>query len=855
MNAPNIIAEAMAQHSQGNLVAADTLYQQALSTAPNNPELLHLYGMLKFQVGDHQKAIQFITQAIQLNPTAPNYHNNIGTVHESSGQVELAIAHYQQAIAIHPEYALAWFNLGTAYKNTHAIADAINALRHALALHPGNPDTLNNLGLALLEYGKSSEAESQFRAILQLLPDQAQARLNLGESLRGQKRFDEAIREYQYILDTAPNHAEALNNLGLVYLDLNQLDLAIHHFERAILVWPDFANAHNNLGVALKRLGKTRGAIKQYRHALEIMPNYAQALNNLGDALFTLGQLDEAIDCFVVSLKLAPQYWEAHNNYGNALKAQGKYADAIKCFEKALSFQPNYVDAHLNLSSTLLELGELEKAANHCRQAIAITPDKAEAHNNLGIALKKQGLFPEAQKCFEKALEMNPGYREAYGSLATLYRDQGNIEGAVQCYRDALKALPDNHILHSDLLFTQDLLAGTDTASLQAERKAWNVQHAQQLLRPHTFKNTRDSSRRLRIGYMSADFRAHSASYVFSAMLLRFNPDLFEVYAYSNTESEDSFTETIKQHVSAWRRIVELDDNAVSEIIREDAIDILVDLSGHSGGNRLLVFARKPAPIQITAWGYIGGTGMSAMDYFFADPVVVPPSEKIYFAESVYYLPSVIPGYFPVQFPDITESPAIASKQITFGAFNRLAKVSEATFHTWIEILQRIPHSRILFKTAELDNPVLKQRVLSHFSNAGIDTNRILIQGKSSWYEHMSAFRMADIALDSFPHNGGVTTLESLMMGLPMLTLRGKTVHGRVSASILTTLGLSDWVANSEAEYISLAIAKANDVNALADLRNNLRTVVNESVIGSTTDYVNAVEVAYRELWSMWCSN
>jgi predicted O-linked N-acetylglucosamine transferase (SPINDLY family) len=391
---------------------------------------------------------------------------------------------------------------------------------------------------------------------------------------------------------------------------------------------------------------------------------------------------------------------------------------------------------------------------------------------------------------------------------------------------------------------------------LYGERKKWDEIYAAPLWQdtPHT--NDPTPTRRLRIGYVSADFRAHSAARIFGGMLTRYDHSQFDVFAYSNLNGkDDEITELFKRNVTAWRNIVGVSDEAVAEMIREDEIDILVDLSGHTAGNRLLVFARKPAPIQITAWGYATGTGMRAMDVFFTDPVMVPPNEKPYFTEEVRYLPSVVGAFFNEPFPDVNELPALSDGIITFGSLNRLTKVSAEAYRVWAEVLLAVPRSRLILKTPELNDAAVRERVAGHFTQAGVAAERIIMRGKSSWHDHMQAYNQIDMALDPFPHGGGVTALEGLMMGVPVITLRWPTVVGRLSASIMTTLGLTDWITETQEQYVALAIRKASDLQSLAELRQQLRGMFTSSIIGDQVAYTRAVEQEYRLLWKEWCAN
>ena len=392
-------------------------------------------------------------------------------------------------------------------------------------------------------------------------------------------------------------------------------------------------------------------------------------------------------------------------------------------------------------------------------------------------------------------------------------------------------------------------------AELQEERRKWDEAHAAPLWQDPVHANDRSPTRRLRVGYVSGDLKEHSASKTFVGILTQYDRSQFDVYAYSNfTGKGDGFTERFKQGVTVWRDIGHLSDEAVANLIREDRIDILVDLSGHSAGNRLLVFARKPAPIQVTGWGYGTSTGMRAMDVFFTDPVLVPPEDKRYFTEEVRYQSSVWASYSIESFPEVNALPALSEGVITFGSFNRLAKVSEEAYRAWAEVLLALPGSRLMLKTPELEDAANRERIAGHFTQAGVAPQRIIMQGKTPWTEHVQAFNQVDIALDPFPHGGGVTTLEGLMMGVPVITLRWPSIAGRISASIMTGLGLTGWIAESAEQYVEIAVQKARDIDSLAALRGRLRSLVT-SAIGDQEAYVRSVEQEYRQLWQRWCAS
>ena len=581
----------------------------------------------------------------------------------------------------------------------------------------------------------------------------------------------------------------------------------------------------------------------------------SETLRKQGNAHLSNGKLEEAAECFRQAIALNPRYAEAYTNLGLVFQMQGNLDEAVALYHKAVVFKPDLLPAHLNLGNSLIELGQIDEAEDILHRVIAVAPEHHGALQSLGLIAAQRGDFSLAETMLRRALELQPNYVEAHTNLGNFLRHLNRLDEAEASYRRALQINPNYVVAHNNLIFTLDMKVDVDTASLQEERKQWNTVHAAHLHQQRAHFNIPDPERRLRIGYVSADFREHSAAYVFGTMLVNFDPDRFDVFAYSNSTKEDALTQHFKQSVTCWRKIVGLSDDTVADLIRKDEIDILVDLSGHSADNRLLVFARKPAPIQITAWGYATGTGLSAMDVFFADPIVVPPEEKHLYTEQVRYLPNVVGSFFLHPCPPVNTLPALSTKWITFGSFNRLVKNSEAAYRVWAQILLAIPYTRMIIKTPELGDASMRERVAGHFTRAGIAPERIILQGNTPHDEHLAAFNQIDIALDPFPHGGGVTALEGLMMGVPMITLRWPTLVGRLSASIMTTLGLTDWIAETQEDYVELAIQKVKDLQSLAALRQQLPGIFTLSIIGDQVTYTRAVEKEYRQLWKDWVSS
>ena len=583
----------------------------------------------------------------------------------------------------------------------------------------------------------------------------------------------------------------------------------------------------------LRRFGE---ALVCFDQASQYEPNLADADINRGNALKDLKRLEEAIASLDDTLGIDPD-------------------EALASFEHAFAINPEYAEAHNNRGNTPRDLQHLHAALESYDRAIQLKPDLAEAHCNRGALLEKMGQHEAALESLTKAITLQPDGADAYSHLATVHFSRGDMQSGIGFIRKALSLDPRMVNTHSALIFELDLLAGPDTAAQQQERGHWNQLHAEPLMKARDYVNDPDPQRPLRIGYVSGDFNDHSAASSFLLLLASFDRSLFEVIAYSNSSTKDEITASIQSRVTLWRDIYELSDDAAADLILHDRVDLLVDLSGHTKGNRLLVFARKPAPVQVSAIGYPTGTGMQAMDALFSDAVVIPPEERELYAEDVRYLPSVIMySRNPDDFPPVNELPALSSNVITFGAFNRLAKITEESLIVWVRLLQTLPQSALILKAGEFDDQVVRTQLMAPFIKAGIAPERISILGKTPWAGHMHALNRVDIALDTLPHGGGITTLEGIMMGIPVVTLRWPTFAGRASASLLTSLGLTDWIAENPDQYMEIAIEKSRDLDSLAALRARLRPQFAASIFGNPAVMVKAIENEYRKLWQEWCA-
>jgi protein O-GlcNAc transferase len=553
-----------------------------------------------------------------------------------------------------------------------------------------------------------------------------------------------------------------------------------------------------------------------------IAPNLAGAYNNLGIVCRTLGRLDEAVASFQRACALQPDYAEALNNLGNALDEQGRSQEAVDCYRRALLLQPEY----------------------------------AEALNNLGATLKGQGKLVEAVAAFQRALAIRPDYVSAHVNLGGAFNEMGRLDEASACFRRAMEIKPDHAAAHSSWLFLRNYVAGYDLAALYADHLEWARRHAEALTAlaaPHD--NDADPARRLRIGYVSGDLCSHSVANFIEPVLARHDRRRFEVTCYSNSPRVDEVTRRLQGYADHWRRIVGMSDAAAEAMIRADRIDILVDLSGHTADNRLPLFARKPAPLQTTWIGYPNTTGMSAMDYRISDANLDPPGmTERYHTEALVRLPASACFQPAAESPEVNDVPALTAGHVTFACFNNFTKVTDEAIGCWAQVLEAVPGSRLMLLIGDAGNAAARERVEQTFARHGVKPERLQLIGKRPLAEYLALHHGVDIALDPFPYNGGTTSVHSLWMGVPIITLAGQSPVSRVGVTILANVGLQELIAQSVAEYVAIARDLARDTERLCRIRAELRGRLQASPLIDAERLTRALEDAYRNMWQTWCT-
>jgi protein O-GlcNAc transferase len=795
---------------------------RAPATPPRIAELFAA-GVAHHQAGRLPQAEACYRQVLAAQPDRVDVHVNLANALRVQGKLDEAVAACREVIRIKPDWAQAHSNLALVLKAQGRLDDAIAAFREAIRINPGLPTLHFNLGVGLKDRGRLDAAVAALRNAIQIKPDLAEAYSNLGAVLKDQDHLDEVIAALREAIRIKPDHAEAHSNLGATFHRQGKLDEAIAALREAIRLKPDYADAYSNLGCVLFDRHEHVEGEAALLHAIRIKPDYAAAHSNLGKARLHLGRPDEAVAAFREATRIKPDFAEGYSNLGCALFDRREYIEAEAALLHAIRIKPDLADAHCNLGNARHHLGKLDQAIGSCRQAIRFKPGYAEPYLNLGAGLVAQGKFDEA----------------------------------VASYHEAIRLKPDFYSASSALAFCMNYMENASVGALFEAHREWEGRHGRLLPRADAHANDRSPGRRLKIGYVSPDFRGHSVAYFLEPLLQNHDRNAVAVFCYAEVSWPDAATRKFEQLADHWTKTVGMSDEALAERIRSDGIDILVDLAGHTAKNRLPVFARKAAPVQVTWLGYPNTTGLDAIDYRLVDDVTDPEGEADAFAsETLVRLPGGFLCYGATNdAPTPETAPCLSKGFVTFGSFNNPAKLSGATLDAWAQVLTRLPTARLLLKAKPFADAATRALYLERLAERGVAADRLeLIDWLPDSNAHLALYDRVDVALDPFPYNGTTTTCEALWMGVPVVTLRGDRHAGRVGASLLTQIGVTDLIADSIEAYVEMAVALAGDPTRLADLRRSLRPRMAASSLCDTAGFGRKVEDAYRTMWARWCA-
>lgn len=857
------LQEAVEAHRAGKLQDAERLYRAILTAQPKHPDASHNLGVLALACSKPLEALPFLRTALESNPRHVQFWKSYVNGLVLAGQPEAAhialaeskkvglpdtaVTEVEQALKERmsehvikhlskqnkpedggeadslsgptskvrepPQKVLAEIMASFNAQNFELAKQQANIL---IEKYPGHPFAWKVQGVILSLEGKFAESLEALHRAAMLSPEDPEAHYNLGNAQRETGYLTEAEMSCREAIRLAPGLALAHCNLSLVLKERGRLREAELSCREAIRLKPEIALAHNILGTVLKENGELTEAEASYREAIRLNPAFAEAHSNLGNALQALGRLSEAEASYLQSIQLKPDLAAVYGNLGATLDGLGRLSEAVASCRKAIQLAPEFAVAHSNLGTTLSNLGQLKLAETSYREAIRLKPDYAPAHNNLGNALRDLGRFGEAEDCFRQALLLKPDFFEAL----------------------------------SNLLFSQNYFTGRAPEIALGDAKAFGARISLRAQPKFTAWRCNPETRRLRVGLVSGDLRHHPVGYFVTSLVEHLDKARFELCAFPTTPIHDDLTERIKSNCSVWMPLCGKTDRDAATVIHEQGIHILIDLAGHTAHNRLPVFSFRPAPVQASWLGYFATTGLPEMDYFLGDPTMSPITEEHHFSERVWNLPKVwLCGTPPVPLAPITDLPALKAGFITFGCFGNLSKINDQVISAWSHILYQLPNSKLFVKSKQLADSEVARDIYRRFSERQINDDRLILEGPSERVSYFQSYGKIDITLDTFPYPGGTTSFDSLLMGVPVLTLRGDRFLGHLGETIAINARQFDWIADDPFDYVRKAVLSGSDVQALSAIRKGLREQVLRSPLFDTQQFAGGFGDALEGMW------
>ena len=701
--------------------------------------------------------------------------------------------------------------------------------------------------------GRQAETQAICAALLQEVPSCFDAMHLLGVSLVTSSRFVEATGFLTQAVALEPNSADAQSNLGWALVNCERYEESRAALERSLALRPNAPVTWRNLAIALLRLKQGEAALDAATRALQLKPDDVDSWCNRSVAELMLRRWDAAAASAERALSFNPAHFEALVNKGLAHLELHHFELAEATFNTARAVRPSNAELLAHRGRLFMLSGRNAEAEAEFDAAVALDPGLQVGWQGKAQIAMLNGNIAQAMAACKRVLDQNPTAQVALTLLGACQGRLGDIEGAIARFDQALAVQPDYDEAITKKIFYLDFLSGADFAVQQAARYYWWVAVGSKFPRRKLAARALDPERRIVVGYVSADFRTHSAAFAFLPVLRGHDKTQVQVNCYSSSPRHDDLTATFQSIADVWVEAANLSDDELADRIQADGVDILVDLSGYTTGTRMPVFARKPAPIQVTAWGSGTGTGLATMDYFFADPVTVPANVRPLFAERVHDLPSVITIDPLLDIPP-SPPPMLQNGHVTFGVYNRIDKISDEAIALWARLLGEVPDAKLVVKHLALNDPLVRDGLLGRFVTQGVKESRILCLGASARSEHLRSFDRIDIALDPFPQNGGISTFEALYMGVPVVAKLGAGAASRAAGGILTAAGLSDWVADDDDGYIRIAKTFAAQPELLAQLRTELPGKVARSPAGDVAHYTRCVEAGYRQFWRDYCA-
>lgn len=643
---------------------------------------------------------------------------------------------------------------------------------------------------------------------------------------------------------------------GLAAHRAGQLERAAGIYRQVLQRWPKHPDALYLYGLLVQKGGNHADAIRLFTQAIQANPKHARACLQRGFSLNAVGQAREAAPAFRAAIAAQPDLAEAHHQLGSTLRSLNQLPESLASLREATRLSPSEAIFWLSRGLTCMDSQLLDEAVDSFQHAIKLDAALPEARAILGQALLTQKRTDEARARLNEALQLRPDYAAVYHDLGRLCVEEGLLSEAAGHYRKALEINPEPDT-QTNLLYLLNYLPETEPEEHFLEHRRWSEWFERPLRkawRPHL--NDASPDRRLRIGYVSPDFRDHAVASFIEPILKLHHRENFETFCYAKVKTPDETTRRLRLLADQWQDIYGWNPEKAAELVRQDGIDILVDLAGHTTDNALLVFAHKPAPVQATWIGYPNTTGLEAMDYRLTDSISDPPGQTdCWHSERLIRLPETFSCYCPPsESPAVGPLPALTNGYVTFGSFNNFRKLSEPALAVWARLLRAMPTARLLMKSQGLGNPKTAQRLGNQLIRAGVGSDRIeLLNAGQSKQLHLDFYNRVDLCLDPFPYNGTTTTCDAFWMGVPVITLAGRTHVARVGLSLASHLGFPEWGVATPDDYVAHCRQLTSDLPSLANLRLRLREQMRQSPLCDAPRFIVHLEAIFRAMWQQWC--
>lgn len=815
-NVPQTLAQAMALHKQGRLADAERLYAAVIAARPDQFDALHLLGVLKLGQGQPAEALRLIAEAMRAKAPSPQV----------------------------------WLNHGLALGALGRNEEAAESFERATRLKAKFPEAHNNRGVVLASLGRNEEAAECYKKALAARPNYPDALSNLGNALVQLKRFDEALQAYDRVIAQKPGYADALFNRAFLLRQLGRHDEALKSYDLAVAAEPSHAPAWCNRGVLLNDMGRLEEALLSYDRAVAARPLYPEAHFNRGVTLENLRRLDDALKAYDTALAQRPDLAEALSNRGTVLRGLKRFDDALQSYNRALALRPDLVPALSNRGMILHELKRFDEAVASCDQALAIDPNNVDALNNRGTTLQDLKRFDEAVANYERLLAVAPNHPHAFSGYAS-----SALNLCDWSKRSEIEAMLAQRIADRSTTISPFTLIGySDDPGLQLQCAQNYRAHRIPATPEPLWRGERWTHDKIRVAYLSADLKAHATAFLMAEMFERHDRLRFETIAVSFSVDDGS---TMRQRlIAAFDRFHDVrthSDRDVAAFLREQEIDIAVDLKGYTNDSRAEIFAFRPAPITAAYLGYPATMGAPFIDYIIADRIVTPFEHQPFYSEQIVQLPGsyqvndgkrVVSSRTPAR-PEV----GLPEQGFVFCSFNNNWKITPQVFDVWMRLLRDVEGSVLWLLS---DNAGAERNLRREASARGIDPARLVFAAREQPADHLARHRLADLFLDTLPCNAHTTASDALWAGLPLLTCLGNAFAGRVAASLVTAAGLPDLVASDLGEYERLALALARDPARLAETKARLAEGRATCALFDAQGFARNLEAAYVRMWETW---